>query len=497
LRWALPPPATLIPPLAADPESLTVVGALFDPLTRVDTDGIPSPLAASSWRSNEQATVWTFRLRAGAVFHDGSPVEATDVARSWEEGVRRGRLASHLQDVRGFSEVRAGDSEEFSGLLVQGSRTLQVFLDRPRADFAAVVAHPSLAPIPADAWADEQAFDRRPIGNGPFEVSEHGSGGSFVRARRASAWSNGRAPMVDEVLFRFGDPASAFVAFQQGRVDIAEVPAGGVDAAREHFGDADERGGGGLYTGAASELYMLAMNTNEPPFDDVTVRRALSFALDRDALVELVPDQNAFPARSLAPPTVAGAQASPCSTCMHAPAPAARLFQETGVDRLELWIDTEGGHERIADEIAAALAEVGVTLTIRAEPFDEFVEAVDSGQARLFRYGWSAEHPTLDEMVVPLIRSSSGGVATGNPGGYANADVDAFLEQAQATTDLEARTGLLHSAENLALGREQAVVPLLFLRQRLAVGERVDGFAVGPTGRVDLTRVRVRPLDGD
>lgn len=492
LRWALAPPSEIVPPLAADRSALVITDALFDGLTRMER-GEPVPAAAEDWTSNGNGSVWTFRLRQGATFHDGSPVTAADVARSWEEGVRRGHIAPHLEDVVGHDALRAGEANALEGLHIRGQRTLHVFLERPRADFAAVVAHPTLAPLP-EAWEDgEEALRAQPIGNGPFEVAEEWSGSAFVRARRNESWANGRAPAIDELLFRFTDASSGFVAFQQDRVDVAEVPGGGLDAALEQFGEADgATHQSGVIRAPAAQIYLLAMNAEEPPFDDPALRRALSFALDRERIADRVPDGNALPARGLAPAAIEGARVSSCTTCWHVPSTAARTFEDRGIEALELWVNEEGAHDAVADEIAGALAEVGVTLTVRSVPYAAFTDAIESGRAKLFRYGWSAEHPTLEDMVGPLLHSREPGLGTGNPGGYANPDVDRLLGQAYASTDPERRIELLQAAETLAVGREQAVIPVMFTRHRLVVGERVQGFRMGPTGQVDLARIRLR-----
>lgn len=499
LRWAIGAPSELVPPLAADQDSLTVVDAVFDGLTRLDADGRPRSGAAVRWTSNQRGDVWTILLRAGATFHDGSPVTAADVAFSWEEGVRRGRIAPHLQDVKGYEELRTGDADELEGLQVRGERLLQILLDRPRADLPVVLAHPSLAPVPADTYrADPEGFAAHPVGNGPFALVEAWTPGQFVRLERAQDWRNGPAPAVDELVYRITDTTTGYVAFQQGRVDIAQVPEGALSDAVATYGESvDGVSGPGVLRGTDAETYFLGMRHGQPPFDEVGVRRALSFALDREAITEQAPDGNAQVARGAAAPSLPGAQASACTTCTHAPTAAEHLFDEHGVTELELWVSSEGGHEAIADEIGDALAEVGVRLRVRSVEFDAFLDAVSSGQAELFRYGWSAEHPTLEDVLVPLLHSRSAGVATGNPGGYASAAVDDLLDEALATPDAEERAELLRQAETLAIGREQALVPVMSTRHRTVVSDRVERFVLDPTGRADVARVRLTATDPD
>lgn len=486
LRWAVGDVEAIIPPRATSADELRVADAVFDGLTRLDEELVPQPALAERWRHDDRATVWTFRLRADATFHDGTPVTAADVKFTWEEGVREGRIAPHLRDVRGFDALARGEADELDGVLVHGQRTVQVLLERPGADLPARLAHPSLAPVPEAAYrADPAAFAEQPVGAGPYELREPWSPGAFARLHRVEGREG-----PDEVLFRFTDPTAGYIAFQQGRVDVATVPEGALADAEERYGrSVDGRSGPGVLGGEAAQVYLLGLRLDEPPFDDVAVRRALSFAIDRDALVGEVADEAAVVARGLTPRSVPGGAVSACSTCLHAPNAAERVFGERGIEALELWIDRGGGHRLLAERLEADLAAVGVALEVREVGTGELYDAIDDGRAPLYRYGWALEHPTPEDVVVPLLHSTSAGAAGGNPGGFASEEVDGLIDEALATTDREERLALLRSAETLGLGREQAVIPLLFPTHRLVVAERVDGLVVDPTGRSDLERV--------
>ncbi len=488
LRWAVGEVEAIVPPLATSTDELRIADAVFDGLTRLDEDLEPAPALAEHWRHDARAKVWTFRIRPDATFHDGTPVTAADVRFTWEEGVREGRVAPHLRDVRGYEPLARGEADGLDGVLVHGERTLQVLLERPRADLAVVLAHPSLAPVPEATYrADPEGFAGQPVGAGAYEVREPWSPGAFARLHRREGRQG-----PEEVLFRFTDPTTGYIAFQQGRVDLATVPEGALAEAEERYGLAEDgRTGPGVLGGEAAQVYLLGLRLDAPPFDETAVRRALSFAIDRDALVEGVADEAAAIARGLTPRSVPGGAASSCSTCLHAPNAAERVFAERGIDALELWIDRGGGHRLLAERLQADLAAVGVTLEVREVGTAELYDAIEDGRAALYRYGWTLEHPSPEDVVVPLLHSASAGLAGGNPGGFASEEVDDLIDEALATTDREERFALLRSAETLGLGREQATIPLLFPTGRLVVGERVEGFAAEPTGRADLERVDV------
>jgi ABC-type transport system substrate-binding protein len=482
-----------------------IADALFDSLTAYSADGSPRPAAAVRWAADETASIWTFSLREGATYADDgdTPVTAADFVFSWTRAAMSGRAGYHLNDVEGYDELAAGSTTTFRGLTALNDTTLEVRLRAPFADFPSVVAHPALGPLPRSRFeADAEAFARQPVGNGPF-VAETWEPGGFLRAVRAEGWRNGPRPPLDEVVFQFSDAETAFVAFQQGRRDYAPLPVGALAPARERYGEAlDGYRGSGVIDGPSPQLYFLGVDLDTPPLDRVEVRRALSLALDRDAIAAAVREGNADPALGAVPRAVPHARDRPCDYCRYDPAAAAQLFAEAGVTELELWFNRDGGHQQIAELIAEQLDAVGVTLRPRSAPapppgtppLESYLEVLRTGRAALFRFGWTTEHPLLDDALRPLFSAELAGDPGGaNYGGYANPQVDSLLAQARATRDLQQRLRLYERAEDLAIDRDQAIVPLLTFRHAAVVSDRFSGFALDPMGLPNLAEVRLAP----
>jgi len=503
-RYAITEPGAIVPGDVVDPGGLTVVDTLFDSLTAYDRDGAPVPAAAVAWAPDPSATEWTFTLRPGATFHDGSPVTARSFLDAWTRAARRGAAGYHLADVDGYSRVTTDPTAAFTGLRAVNDVTLVVRLSRPLADFPAVVAHPALGPLPPSALsaADLAAgFADRPVGNGPFQLAEPWARGRFLRAVRFDAWRNGAGPAeLSEVLFQFDDPDTAYVAFQQGRRDFAAIPTGALaQAQRRYRVSPDGYSGPGVLTGVTGSLYYLGMNLAAPPFANVDVRRALSLAVDRETLARANREGNAEPAQAAASRSVRGARFRNCDSCRHDPDEARRLFAEAGVTELELWFNQGGGHERIAALLTDQLEAVGVTLRTRSPdlapgqmPLPAYLEALRSGSAPLFRFGWSVDYPTLDNALTPLFSSADASAeGAGNYGRFADPEVDGLLATARATLDEAARQDLYGEAEELALDRHQAIVPLLFFRLAAVVSDRVEGFVLSPLGTANLEEVRL------
>jgi ABC-type transport system substrate-binding protein len=495
LRWAIREPAGITPATATDESGLVVVDALFDSLTGVDAQGGIHPRAAVRWRALDDGRRWRFTLRRGGRFHDGSPVTARDFVAAWTATVDQGRTGGHLQDVVGYDAVRQGRADTLAGVRAIDATTLEVRLRRPAMDLPAVVAHPSLGPVPAGARPSRPRFAAQPVGNGPYRMPER-RGPDFIRVERFDRWRNGgrdrSAQRVREILFRALDPDAAYVAFQQGRIDVAGVPAGALQQALRTYGPADGPGGAGVVDGPTPDLYFLGVRVDRPPFDAVEVRRALSRAIDRQALADAQGDLALDPARRIVPAAVPDRGRVPCDSCLHLPSLARAAFGEAGVTELTLTIDAGGGHDRVARAIQADLAAVGVDLTIEELPFEEYLARLASGDVGLYRFGWQTQYPTPGAALEPVVGSGAPAEAGdgANYGGYASPVVDELLAAAERTADPTRRRELWAAAEARALA-DQAIVPLFGFRQRTVVSTRVRGLELGPWWSATPERARI------
>ena len=470
-----------------------VVDALYDSLTRWDADLAVQPATAARWESRRRGRRWRFFLRPGAVFHDGTPVTAASFVAAWTDLARGGAAHHHLRDVVGYRDLRRGDQGPLRGLRALDDGTLEVRLTAPNAEFPAVAGHPALGPAPASA-RDDPDFGDRPVGNGPFRMAEPWAHGRFVRLTRVAAGvETGTGTPLDEVIFRIQDAEGGYIAYEQGRVDVATVPAGALQARHEQGRERTAvYAGPGLLRGRLAATYFLLFDTGRAPFDSRAVRRAISQALDRRAIVNQAFEGNAGLGLSVVPPMLPGARQRTCLECVHDPAAARRALRQARLDEIDLWISEGGEHERVARQVAADLGAVGVRVRIRAVAPQEYVAALRRGRPGLYRFGWSVDYPTLDNALRPLFHSQAAPESGGaNFSRYADAQVDALLDRARSTADSARRLALQRRAEDIIVGRDQAIIPVVNPRRRTLVAQRVRGLAFGPLGTADLGRVRV------
>lgn len=488
LRVAVDQPDNLLPHTADEPAELWIADALFDGLTRLNGHASVVPAGAVSWRPSADFQTWTFALRPGAVWHDGSPVTASDFVRGWRRVVRLGRMSHVLADVEG---VDLGEDNATVPLEVRArdSLTLEVQLQVGRADFPAVAAHPALAPLPAGF--DDQEFARRPIGNGPFQAAEELSTARFARLTRFESWRNGDRPQLDEIVFQTMDPETAYVAQQQGRIAIAPIPAGALRQSLTRLGD-------DVWRAPRAAHYLLGMNHARAPFDRVAVRRALSLAIDRVRLAGAVSEGNTLVTDGLIPPGFAEAITEFCTGCQSDPEAARVAFAAAGVSALTLSFNTGAGHEEVARRLRFDLAAVGVDLRLDPQEPEAFFDGLYGGDLALFRVGSQPDVALADAVLRPLLhseaiprgRSDRAGLRQ-NYGRYRSAEVDRLLDAARLTLAPAARAALQRRAARLALNTDQAVIPLFTYRHRLAVAPNVRNFAPDALGGVNWPAVRV------
>lgn len=489
LRWAVEDVEHLVPGDAVTRDELLIVSALYEPLTRLDSAGRPRRALAASWEALDGGRRWRFHLADGARFtgEEGEPlraVTAADVAFAWNRTAAEGEADYLLRDVEGYDEVRAGAAPRLSGVRVVDDDTLEVTLARPHGAFDIVASHPSLAPLPRDRWsADEAALRERPIGNGPYHMAEAVVPDRYARLAPVEGWHRG-TPEVDELLFQLRRPESAFVAFQQERLDVGRIPEEAVTRALETYGRS--RGGGstgGVLIDPVPDLLALGVDVRTPPFDEPEVRRALSLAVDRAALADTAADA-AAPATSLLLPGMPAGGEGRCGHCRHDPQGAAAIFSEHDVDELTVWVDADAGHGALIRRLRRDLDEAGVTLWVEERPFDEWVEAVRSGEAGVFRLGWAPEHRTGLDLLEPLLHSEG----LWNHTSLADEELDRLLEGARTATSRLRRHALLREAEARAL-ELAAVIPLGRGEHRMVISDRVEGLRLSPLGRADLSRL--------
>jgi oligopeptide transport system substrate-binding protein len=468
---------TLDPAFISDATDVQLLLQLYAGLTRLDENGEVYPSLASSWAVADAGTTYTFRLRPGLTFSDGSPLDATDVRRSWLRILDPATGSSApdvLNVIVGAADRLAGGSEEAVGIEALDARTLVVHLRHPAGYFPAIAATPTAFVVPrtADAsrtWQSPGNF----IGSGPY-LADRMEGDDLIL--RANEHYVAGAPPIGEVrwIARLDDSVSAYA---NDELDLAGVaPA---DATWIAY-DADL--GPSLHEAAALSVQYFGFDASEPPFDDSRVRRAFALALDRERLVALSEGKGAEAASSVVPPALwpEGLENDLASD----PAMARRLLDRAGYDHpSELGTITVNGTGLGAGPAAAVWRDaLGVEITVEAMDFGDYLRAIEQGNPpEIFTINWIADYPSPYALYSLLLLPD----AASNYGGWNDPRFVRRLEAASTAADADEEAAA-YAAVDAYVDMQAPVIPWAYPTGWWLVRPGLRGLGNLTTGILDF-----------
>jgi oligopeptide transport system substrate-binding protein len=489
----------IVEPVAIDPynahesEGHSVTKALFEGLTKVapgTAEVVPG--VAERWGHNESCTEWVFDLRRDTRFSNGEAV----TAQSFVDGMTRAAVqdarsdtAQFLSDIEGYAAVHGSadggpTATTFSGLLAPDPQRLEVRVSQPNCEFDKKTVQPVFSPVPRAAGKAEpaSAFAQMPIGNGPFKMKEPWRHDRSITLVRNDLYY-GPKPSLDEVRFTILPAQTAveleYRNFRAGRADWARVPPARLPEAKAEY-----EGRGQFISQPKFGATFLLVNVVNPPLDDVKARQAVSLAIDRDAIIASAFNGFQTKATSLLPPPLRPYhQPGACTTCERPDPDRARaLALEGGIPpgtRVNLAFNTGAGNEAWVQTLAAQLRDVlALDVKLEAYPFRELLEKQQAPDASgLFRQAWGIDYPSADAFLRPLL--SEDALPPGdNRGRYVNRQFDALLDQAVAEPDEARKVALTQEAERIAIGEDQALIPLWYRTQYRVFSRRFSGVAM-------------------
>ena len=507
LKWFVISPAGIEPFSTSENNGCMVNYALFDTLCAMDNaEGKVTPLAAESWDVSDDATTFTFHLRQGATFHDGTPVTSKDFKYAWE------RLCKHdfkpspstqgsiIQMVKGAADMLSGNASEL-GVECPDDNTFVVHLEQPFADFPVVVTHPSTAPVPAgctDTEEDFQAFRVHPVGNGPFQMDGDWVDGQYINVKRYDGYA-GKKPNIDAISFQiFKDEDSAWTEFQAGNLDFTLIPNGQFGLATQMYGTAGDDGnlvnpGAQVLSGTETTVYCIICNLEDATMSNKDLRIAMSYAINRSAICSTVLENSRVPASDFLPPSLAGWQENGWDHC-----PA-----EADVDKANEYFDKAGypmkdgkrdltitmstnsgsGNEDIFAMIQADLAACGVTVNIETQEWAAYLDSLTAGSYQVGRMGYTADAPSAYCFMQDAFFKGAGS----NYSKYDNADFEKTLSDAAAQTDENKRVEGYRAADKM-LSDDFPLIPLCVYGHGYVCSNRVHNLLMNPMGYAHYTR---------
>jgi peptide/nickel transport system substrate-binding protein len=500
-------PVVLDGPLVSDGESLRVIDQIFEGLVgqKPGTTQVV-PLLATKWKASRSGLAWTFTLRKGVRFHDGTRFNAAAVCANFDRwfsfpGPLQSDAVSYYWNTvfGGFKHPAAGnpgpDKSLYKGCAARGQYTAIIFLTRRSSSFIGALAEATFGMASPSALnkykADAGTVDttgvfhptgtfgtQHPIGTGPFMLKSWRLGQALTLVRNPNYW--GKKAHLDRVIFRpIADNAARLQALQSGEiqgydlVDPSDVPT------------IERSGNLKILNRPAFNVGYVGINQKFKPMDNILVREAVAYALDRTAVVTSFYAGRGQVATQFMPPLVVGyAPDKSVPRYLFDPNKAKALLRQAGVQiplSVDLWYPTSVSRpympdpKRNAEAFGASLEKSGFKVTFHSAPWrPDYLGAVGSGKAELFLLGWTGDYGDPANFLNVHFGQEN------DQFGFSNPSLFNLLKRADAETNLAKRTQLYQQA-SIQVMKFLPVVPYVHSRPALAFQKRVKGYVPSPT----------------
>lgn len=486
----------LDPAVITDGESVTVTSNLFDGLVALEEGGTKLiPWLATSWEASEDGLQWTFKLREDVKFHDGSPFNAEAVVFSYE----RQKDADHPAHVGTFAYY-SDNHKSLQKIEATGEHAVRFTLSEPDAIFLKRMGLFSSGIVSPTAWKSEGKgsdgkykynFARKPVGTGPFKFKSWEKDVQIVLEANSEHFAG--APAIDRLIFK---P----IKNQQAR--ITELEAGGIHAmdnpALEDLAGARRDPRLQVVEKPGFNVCYLAMHTQKKPFDDVRVRQAVAFAIDKQRLIESAYSGFGEPATTMCPATMWGHLDIEDRKPDLAKAKA--LLKEAGYPN---GFDTSlsyGTAQRAylpnpsntAIQIQKDLERVGIRARLDQKEWSAYIAATQRGEHEMAILGWMADIDDADNFLYILCDKDNARVGSANNiSFYMGEEVHRHLVAARRVLDPAERLRHYHAAQ-LILFEEAPTVPLVTVSDYRVLRKGVEGYYIYPVGGEYFRTVRFK-----
>lgn len=488
--------AVHLDPATSENLAITTLGLIVRRLTAWDIEpGKPAKvvpdLATNTGTPSDGGKTWTYHLKSGIKFQNGKEITAQDIKYGVERSFAptlTGGLSYHKSLLIGGDTYKGPfTGQSLSSIDTPDASTIVFHLNTSYGDWPWLVSMPAFAPVPV-GQGTTAAYDSNPVSSGPYQVqsNQQGSQLTLVRNKYWSAKTDSvRTAGPDKIVYQesqdpstvtqtlIADAGSAKTSFDASYLGAAEL-----NQVRANP-DAQSR----LATSKAGPINYLAINTSKGSLKDLTVRKALEYAVDKQSFRLAAGGALAGTyASTLITPGISGRQQYDLY-----PAPetgdvakAKSLLKQAGVSRLNLTLIAQNDPSSLAEAQALqqGIERAGITVTLKPEDTDSFyTDATNNDDYDLALFSWQPDFPSANANIQPLYASSQIGNGGYNVSHYSNPAVDALIQQATGTVNQQQAQKLWVQADKKIMA-DAPIVPLTYAKQSFLRGSSVQNFQI-------------------
>ena len=459
-------PETLDPALNSAIDASNTIITIFEPLLLINENNEVIGGQAESWEASEDGLTWTFTMRDGLKWSDGTDLNAKDFEYSFKRMANPDTAAPYAETclgmIDGFDAAQAGDPDALNVKASDDGKTLTIVLSYPCSYFDKMAAFAAMSPVQqatveanGDSWCTSaDTF----VSNGPYMITDWTPSERIVLSKNPNyvgGWDSSKIVSDTITLLLLEDSSASFAAYNSGEaVLIKDVPTDEIPSLTK------AEDGGDFYVDTILGTYYVSLNLQRDAFKDAKVRKALSLAIDRDYVANTIMQGTYTTADSIVGPGIVdesgyfhdNGNAPYISADYEANlAEAKKLLEEAGYPNgegyptIEYSTNDVGYHVPLAEYLQQAWGDLGITLTINKMEWSSFTPARRAGEYDVARNGWVMDYNDPSNML-DLFCTSNGN----NDGKYANPDFDAAIDASKVADSAE-HFAQLHKAEDILM----------------------------------------------
>lgn len=481
-------PPTADPGLAEDTTSGAIILATFDGLTRIGSDDKPHLSGAESYEVSDDLTTYTFKIRDHK-WSNGDPVTAHDYEFAWKRALdpkTASNYAYQLYYIKNGEKANKGEvSLDEVGVKALDDKTLEVKLENPTPFFLELLAFRTYFPVNPkvvqgnEKWATEAATH---VGNGPFKMESWEHKSKLVLVKNDTYWDKDSVKL-DRIEFSMvEDENTELSMFENGDLDWAghptsQLPTDAIPALKEQ---------GRVQIKPIAGTYWYKFNTEKPPFNNVKIRKAFAYSIDRQSLIDNILQTGQLPATGAVPPSMSLKEDgyfkdNDVETAKKLLAEGMQELGITSLPEITLSFNTSEAHAKIAAAIQDQWRKhLGVEVKLENKEWAVYLEDMHAGNYQIGRMGWLGDFNDPINFL-ELYKDKYGG---NNDTFWEHPKFKELLNQSALEADLEKRKQILAEAEAILMD-EMPIAPIYFYTQSWVQNENVKGVQITGLGDVD------------
>jgi peptide/nickel transport system substrate-binding protein len=481
---------SLDPITTTEGEAFKVTENIFETLLQYgEQDTVVGSGLAEDWSVTEDGLTYTFKLRQGVKFHDGTDFNADAVVFNFNRWMNGNDEQFPYYSM--FGGYKGDEGHVIKEITAVDEFTVQFVLTRPQAPFLKNIAmSPFAIASPAAIEKYGEDFRANPVGTGPFKFVEWKQNDTITLEKNPDYWQVG-LPKLNKVIFRvIPENTARLNALANGEIDVMD----GLNNSDEATVLANDNLQ--VIERPSMNVGYIGLTNNRKPFDNKLVRQAINYAIDKQAIINAFYGGKALAAVNPMPPSIEGYNDA------IAPYPfdlekAKALLAEAGYAdgfEMDLWAMPVARPYmpeamKVAEVIQASLAEIGVTAKIQSVDWATYLDKARKGEFDAFMLGWTGDNGDADNFIYTLLDKDS--IGSNNYARYSNDELHDVLISAQTENDPAKRNELYKKAQEI-VHDDAPWVPLVHSTPLLAAGKDVFNYLPHPTGSESLVNVEFK-----